>query len=90
MAPTPAPLWVTDHPAGRHAGVVVFATLRFASGRVGTSFPISGIILVVLVIVYSFFTRNTVVGRHIYAVGGNRPRRGAVRRASSSGSTSSS
>jgi putative multiple sugar transport system permease protein len=52
-------------------GVVVYATLRFAGGRVGTSYPISGIILAVLVVAYSFLTRNTAGGRHIYAVGGN-------------------
>jgi putative multiple sugar transport system permease protein len=32
---------------------------------------VSGIILGVLVLVYSFVTRNTTFGRHIYAVGGN-------------------
>ncbi len=47
------------------------ATL-FGGGRVGTSFPISGIILGVLVLVYGFVTQNTIFGRHIYAVGGNR------------------
>jgi putative multiple sugar transport system permease protein len=51
-------------------GVLVFATLKFAGG-VGTSFPVCGIILGVLVIFYSFITRNTTGGRHIYAVGGN-------------------
>ena len=48
------------------------ATFLFASGRVGTSFPISGIILGVLVLVYAFITRNTIFGRHVYAVGGNK------------------
>lgn len=52
-------------------GVILFATLRFAGGRVGTSLPISGIILIVLVLAYSYYTRNTIGGRHIYAVGGN-------------------
>ncbi|MBN1170675.1 MAG: hypothetical protein JXA67_00705, partial [Micromonosporaceae bacterium] len=51
--------------------VVAFATLRFAGGRVGTSFPVSGIILAVLVVAYAFLTRNTTFGRHVYAVGGN-------------------
>jgi len=46
-------------------------TFLFAGGRVGTSFPVSGIILGVLIILYSFVTRNTIFGRHIYAVGGN-------------------
>ena len=32
----------------------------------------SGLILAVLVLIYGFITRKTVIGRHIYAVGGNR------------------
>jgi putative multiple sugar transport system permease protein len=71
MAADVAPLWVSAIRVGVLLAVIVFLTLRFAGGRVGTSFPISGIILVVLVIVYSFITRNTAGGRHIYAVGGN-------------------
>jgi putative multiple sugar transport system permease protein len=67
----PAPVWVSALRLAVMLGVIVFATLRFAGGRVGTSFPISGIILAVLVIAYSFYTRNTAGGRHIYAVGGN-------------------
>jgi putative multiple sugar transport system permease protein len=67
----PAPLWISVLRLVIMLGVIVFATLRFAGGRVGTSFPISGIILAVLVIAYSFYTRNTAGGRHIYAVGGN-------------------
>jgi putative multiple sugar transport system permease protein len=65
------PLWVSILRIAVMVGVIVFATLRFAGGRVGTSFPVSGIILVVLVLLYSFYTRNTAGGRHIYAVGGN-------------------
>jgi putative multiple sugar transport system permease protein len=67
----PTPLWVSIIRMAVMIGVIVFATLRFAGGRVGTSFPISGIILAVLVLGYSFYTRNTSGGRHIYAVGGN-------------------
>ncbi|AGZ43788.1 multiple monosaccharide ABC transporter permease [Actinoplanes friuliensis] len=66
-----APLWISIFRMAVMVGVLVFVTLRFASGRVGTSFPVSGIILVALVILYSFYTRNTAGGRHIYAVGGN-------------------
>jgi putative multiple sugar transport system permease protein len=66
-----APLWVSAIRVLIMIAVIVFATLRFAGGRVGTSFPISGIILAVLVLVYSFITRNTAGGRHIYALGGN-------------------
>ncbi|KUN35357.1 sugar ABC transporter permease [Streptomyces longwoodensis] len=66
-----APLWVAGVRLTVMLGVIVFATLRFAGGRVGTSLPISGIILIVLVLAYSHYTRNTIGGRHIYAVGGN-------------------
>jgi putative multiple sugar transport system permease protein len=65
------PLWVSILRMAVMVGVIVFAALRFGGGRVGTSFPISGLILVVLVLAYSFYTRNTAGGRHIYAVGGN-------------------
>ncbi|MFJ3667101.1 multiple monosaccharide ABC transporter permease [Streptomyces sp. NPDC090106] len=66
-----APLWITAIRLAVMVGVIVFATLRFAGGRIGTSLPISGIILIVLVLAYSYYTRNTIGGRHIYAVGGN-------------------
>jgi putative multiple sugar transport system permease protein len=66
-----APLWVSGIRVGILIAVIVYATLLFAGGRTGTSFPISGIILAVLVLAYSFYTRNTAGGRHIYAVGGN-------------------
>ena len=71
MGATPAPLWISAIRLAVMLGVIVFAALRFAGGRVGTSLPVSGIILIALVIAYSFYTRNTVGGRHIYAVGGN-------------------
>ncbi|MEU1396195.1 multiple monosaccharide ABC transporter permease [Micromonospora zamorensis] len=71
MDADPAPMWISILRMAIMVGVIAFAALRFASGRVGTSFPISGIILLVLVIAYSFYTRNTAGGRHIYAVGGN-------------------
>ena len=50
---------------------MIYAAVLFASGRVGTSFPVAGVILGVLIILYSFITRSTIFGRHIYAVGGN-------------------
>lgn len=71
MGADATPAWVSGIRLVVMLGVIVFATLRFAGGRVGTSLPISGIILAVLVIAYSFYTRNTAGGRHIYAVGGN-------------------
>ncbi|SDI15793.1 multiple monosaccharide ABC transporter permease [Nonomuraea jiangxiensis] len=66
-----APMWISLLRLAVMLGVIIFATLRFAGGRIGTSLPISGIILIVLVLAYSFYTRNTIGGRHIYAVGGN-------------------
>ncbi|MDT4990258.1 MAG: putative multiple sugar transport system permease protein, partial [Actinoplanes sp.] len=71
MSAEPTPMWVSVIRMAIMIGILIFVTLRFAGGRVGTSFPISGLILVVLVIAYSFYTRNTPGGRHIYAVGGN-------------------
>ncbi|ROT29521.1 multiple monosaccharide ABC transporter permease [Micromonospora sp. HM5-17] len=71
MAAEVWPMWISVIRVVVPLIVIVFATLRFAGGRVGTSFPISGIILGVLVVIYSFITRNTAGGRHIYAVGGN-------------------
>ncbi|TDC36765.1 sugar ABC transporter permease [Micromonospora sp. 15K316] len=71
MNAEPIPMWISILRMAVMVGVLIFVTLRFASGRVGTSFPVSGIILVALVLVYSFYTRNTAGGRHIYAVGGN-------------------
>jgi putative multiple sugar transport system permease protein len=72
MGSAMAPVWVSCIKMLILVGVVVYAALLFASGRVGTSFPVSGIILAVLVIIYSFITSNTIFGRHIYATGGNR------------------
>ncbi|MBE1490544.1 multiple monosaccharide ABC transporter permease [Plantactinospora soyae] len=66
-----APMWISVIRVAVPIAVVAYASLRFAGGRVGTSFPISGIILGVLVVIYAFITRNTAGGRHIYAVGGN-------------------
>lgn len=66
-----APAWVSITKIVLLLAAVVYFTRQFASGRVGTSFPISGCILLGLVIVYSFITRTTIFGRHIYAVGGN-------------------
>ncbi len=52
--------------------VIGFLTWIFGTGRPGTSFPVPGLILLVLVIVYNIITERTRFGRHIYAVGGNK------------------
>ncbi|HZU93001.1 MAG TPA: multiple monosaccharide ABC transporter permease [Microbacterium sp.] len=72
MGSASAPLWVSVIKVVLISAVILVAGWLFATGREGTSFPVSGIILLVLVILYSFVTNNTVFGRHIYAVGGNR------------------
>jgi len=66
------PFWVTVTRIVLVAVVVGWLTWMFGTGRPGTSFPVPGLILVALVILYSFITGRTVTGRHIYAVGGNR------------------
>jgi putative multiple sugar transport system permease protein len=71
MGAEKAPLWVSIFKLVILVIVAGGATYLFATGRAGTSYPISGIILGVLVLIYSFVTRNTTFGRHIYAVGGN-------------------
>lgn len=54
-------------------GIIIgYFTWLFGSGRPGTSFPVPGLILVVLVIIYHTITQRTRFGRHIYAVGGNK------------------
>ncbi|HEX5333809.1 MAG TPA: multiple monosaccharide ABC transporter permease [Cellulomonas sp.] len=67
-----APGWVSVVKVTVLVAVVVYAAFLFAGGRVGTSFPVSGLILLALVVLYSFITNNMIFGRHIYAVGGNR------------------
>jgi len=52
--------------------VIGYITWLYSSGRPGTSFPVPGLILVVLVIIYHIITQRTRFGRHIYAVGGNK------------------
>ena len=51
---------------------ILAASMLMASGRKGTSLPVSALILGVLVLLYGFISTRTIVGRHVYAVGGNR------------------
>lgn len=64
--------WIMWLRLGLVSVAIIAATLLFASGRRGTSFPVSGLILGVLVLLYGFLSTRTIIGRHIYAVGGNR------------------
>ena len=50
---------------------LAYVTYLFATGRPGTSFPVPGLILLALVLFYTFIAGHTIIGRHIYAVGGN-------------------
>ncbi|WP_091606891.1 multiple monosaccharide ABC transporter permease [Arthrobacter koreensis] len=65
------PAWVSATKTGLLVAAILYATYLFSTGRPGTSFPVSGIILAALVVLYVFISTKTVVGRHVYAVGGN-------------------
>jgi putative multiple sugar transport system permease protein len=54
------------------SAAILTVALLMASGRKGTSFPVSGLILGALVLIYGFISTRTIIGRHVYAVGGNR------------------
>ncbi|HEY0258637.1 MAG TPA: multiple monosaccharide ABC transporter permease [Lacisediminihabitans sp.] len=71
MGAEKAPLWVSVVKLVIVEAVVIYATYLFATGRPGTSFPDSGIILGALILIYAFVTKSTTFGRHVYAVGGN-------------------
>ena len=66
------PLWIPITRSVLIAVTIGYLTYLFGSGRPGTSFPIPGVILLVLVVIYHIITQRTTFGRHIYAVGGNR------------------
>ncbi len=65
-------VWVPVVKIAAVSVVIIYATYLFASGRTGTSFPIAGVILAVLVLIYGFVSSKTIIGRHVYAVGGNK------------------
>jgi putative multiple sugar transport system permease protein len=64
--------WVTVTKLVLICAAILYATYLFATGRPGTSFPIPGLILAILVLIYGFISSKTIIGRHVYAVGGNR------------------
>jgi len=66
------PLWPVMIRIFLVAIVIGYLTWIFGSGRSGTSFPVPGLILLILVIIYHIITQHTRFGRHIYAVGGNK------------------
>lgn len=67
-----APLWTVIVRITIISAVIGYFTWLYGSGRVGTSFPIPGVILLILVILYHIITQKTMFGRHVYAVGGNK------------------
>lgn len=67
-----APIWISLLRALTIAVVIISFGWIFATGREGTSFPIPGVIVVVLALIYSFIAERTVLGRSIYAIGGNK------------------
>ncbi len=66
------PLWAAIVKMVLLGLVIMFFAFKFATGNEGTGFPVSGLILLALIFVYSFIMGNTTFGRHIYAVGGNK------------------
>lgn len=66
------PIWIYLVRIAVVSVILGYFTWLFGSGRPGTSFPIPGLILVVLVIIYHTITQRTSFGRHVYAVGGNK------------------
>ncbi len=67
-----APFWSVAARIILVSAIIGYFTWLFGSGREGTSFPIPGLILLLLVIVYHTLTQHTAFGRHVYAVGGNK------------------
>ncbi len=67
-----SPMWVMVTRLVFIGAILAYGTYLYATGRVGTSFPVSGLILVALVIIYTFVANRTILGRHVYAVGGNK------------------
>jgi len=54
--------------AGASAGIALFFSIMIFYRGV----PYSILLIILLVLLYTFLTNNTVFGRHVYAIGGNR------------------
>ncbi|MBQ1608192.1 MAG: sugar ABC transporter permease [Lachnospiraceae bacterium] len=66
------PLWAVVVRIILMTVLIGYFTWLFGSGRVGTSFPVPGLILLLLTVIYHIITQRTKFGRHVYAVGGNK------------------
>lgn len=64
-----SPMWTTVAKIVVVGAVIALFGLLLASYK---GIPVVGLILFGLVLIYTFITQRTVLGRHIYAVGGNR------------------
>ena len=69
---TKDPLWAVIVRVILVSVIIGYFTWLFGTGRVGTSFPVPGLILLLLTIIYHIITQRTKFGRHVYAVGGNK------------------
>lgn len=65
-------LWIFWARMGFAAIILLGLGWIFATGRPGTSFPVPGLIVIALFLIYNFVARNMPLGRSVYAVGGNR------------------
>ena len=66
------PIWAVVVRICIVSAVIGYFTWLYGSGRVGTSFPVPGLILLILIIIYHTITTRTKFGRNVYAVGGNK------------------
>lgn len=66
------PLWAVVVRICLVSVIIAYFTWLYGSGRVGTSFPVPGLILLILIIIYHTITQRTKFGRNVYAVGGNK------------------
>lgn len=66
------PRWAVGARIALVSLIIGYFTWLFGTGREGTSFPVPGLILLILIIVYHTITQKTKFGRNVYAVGGNK------------------